>query len=390
MVDVKSNRVDSIDILKGVVMILMALDHTRDYFHAYSFYFDPTDPNNTTVPIYLTRWITHFCAPAFAFLAGMSGFFVGRRKSKKELSIFLIKRGLWLVFIELTIVNFAWFFDVEFVNPSLMVIWSLGISMIFLSVLIYMPRRALLIFSIAMIAGHNLLDSVHFDNSILWSIIHEFGFFQLFGKYNLMIGYPLIPWIGVMSLGYYFGQFYDVGYGQHQRTKLFHRLGVFSLISFVIIRGINVYGDLFPWELYGTVTQTAMSFLNPTKYPPSLSYLLMTLGGTFLFLAHSENWKGKFMSFLKTFGRVPFFYYIVHLFFIHFIALAAAELTGFGWESMILYDWVTAVPELKGFGFNLVTTYLIWVVIILMLYPICIWFDSYKQSHKNIWWLSYL
>lgn len=390
MVGSKSNRVESIDILKGLVMILMALDHTRDYFHAYSFVHDPTDPLNTTIPIYFTRWITHFCAPAFAFLAGLSAFFIGRRKSKKELRIFLIKRGLWLVFIELTIVNFAWFFDVRFLNPSLMVIWSLGISMILLSILIYIPRKTLLAFSILMIAGHNLLDTVHFENSVLWSIIHEFGFFTIFGDYNLMVGYPLIPWIGVMSLGFTFGTYYDVGYSQYQRVRLFNRFGIISILLFFFIRGANVYGDLIAWSSYGSFTQTAMSFLNPTKYPPSLSYLLMTLAGTFLFLAQSENWKGKAFDVIKTFGRVPFFYYIIHLYFIHTLALVAAQLTGFGWKSMILHQWVTDTPALEGYGFNLITTYLVWVALIVILYPICFRFDAFKQSHKHIWWLSYL
>jgi len=389
MGETKLGRVESIDILKGIVMILMALDHTRDYFLAHSFQFDPTDPINTTIPIYLTRWITHFCAPAFAFLAGISAFFIGRKKSKKELSVFLIKRGLWLVFIEITIVNFAWFFDIEFRNPSLMVIWSLGISMIFLSVLIYIPHKTLLVLSIGMIAGHNLLDSVHFEGSILWAVIHEFQFFEV-GPFNLMIGYPLIPWIGVMSLGYNFGTFYDVGYGQHQRVQTFKRLGALSLILFLIIRGVNIYGDLIPWTSYGNISQSAMSFFNPTKYPPSLSYLLMTLGGTLLFLAYSENWKGKFMDAIKTFGRVPFFYYIIHLFFIHGAALVAAQLTGFGWKSMILYEWVTEVPELSGYGFSLFTTYIVWVTIIVILYPICLKFDRIKQKNKHIWWLSYL
>ncbi|WP_395050377.1 DUF1624 domain-containing protein [Flavobacterium sp.] len=390
MTSITKNRIESIDLLKGLVMVIMALDHTRDYFHYSAYFFDPTDPTQSTLPIFFTRFITHFCAPAFSFLAGLSAFMVGRRKSKTELSSFLVKRGLWLVFIEMTIVNFSWYFDVQFRSPGLLVIWSLGISMIALAGLIHLPQKFILLFSCLLIFGHNLLDTVHYDGNVLWAILHEFSFFKLSGDANFLVGYPIIPWIAVMSLGFYFGSFYDKSYDSVKRKKLFNLLGISAIILFVIIRFINRYGDPIPWKYYGPLTKDLISFLNPSKYPPSLLYLLMTLGGTFLFLANAEKLKGKLVDFFSTFGRVPFFYYIIHIYVIHLVAMLFAELSGFGWEIMILPAWVSEVPGLKGYGFSLWVVYAVWIGIILFLYPFCKKFDIYKQSHKEKWWLSYL
>ncbi|TDD98032.1 DUF1624 domain-containing protein [Flavobacterium cellulosilyticum] len=383
-------RILSIDLLKGLVMVIMALDHTRDYFHYSAFYFDPTDPTKSTLPIFFTRFITHFCAPAFSFLAGLSACLVGRRKSKSELSSFLVKRGLWLVFIELTIVNFAWYFDLSFRNPSLIVIWSLGISMIVLAALIHLPKKIILVFSILVIFGHNLLDTTHFTGNVLWAILHEYAIFNISETHHLNVYYPIIPWIAVMSLGYYFGSFYDKSYDILKRKKVFNRIGISALLLFVFIRFINRYGDPIPWKDYGTISKDLISFLNPSKYPPSLLYLLMTLSGTILFLANSEKLKGKVVDFFSTFGRVPFFYYIIHIYVIHLFALLFAQLTGFGWKIMILPTWVSEVTALKGYGFPLSVVYAVWIGIILLLYPICKKFDNYKQSHKEKWWLSYL
>ena len=386
----KSTRVQSIDILKGLVMVIMALDHTRDYFHYESFLFSPEDPTQSNLPIFFTRWITHFCAPAFSLLAGMSAYMVSKRKTKKELSRFLIKRGLWLVFIELTIVNFAWYFDISFSSPGLFVIWALGISMIALAGIIYLPRNYILIFSCVLIFGHNLLDSVHYDGSILWAILHEYNSFDLGNGYDFEPAYPLIPWVAVMSLGYYFGAFYNRSFDANKRKRLFNILGISSVALFIILRFTNIYGNLTPWTKYDTISKDLISFFNPAKYPPSLTYLLMTLGVTFIFLANTEKLKGRLVEFFKTFGRVPFFYYILHIYLIHVLALCYAELSGFGWEVMILKNWMTETPALKGYGLNLGLVYLVWISIIILLYPICKKFDRYKQKNKNIWWLSYL
>jgi uncharacterized membrane protein len=383
-------RIESIDLLKGLVMVIMALDHIRDYFHYSAFYFDPTDPEQSTLPIFLTRFITHFCAPTFCFLAGTSAFMVGRRKSVPELSGFLFKRGLWLVFIEMTIVNFAWFFDVHFRSPGLLTIWSLGVGMIVLSALVHLPRKFILAFSLLLIVGHNLLDTVHFKDNVLWAILHEFTIFKLANGGQFVVGYPIIPWIAVMVLGYYFGAYYDTAHDSSKRKKLFNTIGISALVAFIILRFSNIYGDSRLYKEYGTLAKDLISFLNPSKYPPSLDYLLMTLGVAFLFLANSEKLKGKVVDFFSTFGRVPFFYYILHLYLIHLLALLFAELSGFGWRIMILQDWVTETPSLKGYGFPLWVVYCVWIGVILLLYPICKRFDRYKQSHKEKWWLSYL
>ena len=390
MTTTTQKRIQSIDLLKGLVMVVMALDHTRDYFHFSAFYFDPTDPAHATLPIFFTRFITHFCAPAFSFLAGMSAFMIGKRKSKAALASFLFKRGLWLVFIELTIVNFAWYFDVQFRNPGLLTIWALGISMLFLSALIYLPQKVILWFSIILIAGHNLLDTVHFKGNEFWSILHEFGMFPISKDYQFIVAYPIIPWIAVMSLGYYFGGFYNTDFSHEKRRKLLNTLGFSALALFIVLRLTNFYGDSNLFRNYNTLSQDLISFFNPSKYPPSLLYLLMTLGFTLVFLANAENLKGKAVNFFCTFGRVPFFYYIIHLYVIHLAAMGYAQLAGFGWDKVILEGWITELPRMKGYGVSLIWVYLIWASIILVLYPICKWFDNYKTNHKEKWWLSYL
>ena len=390
MTSLTKPRIESIDLLKGIVIVIMAIDHVRDYFHYSSYFFDPTDPTLTTIPLFFTRFITNFCAPAFSFLAGLSAFIVGKRKTPSELSSFLLKRGFWLVFVELVIMNFGWCFDISFRTVGFQVIWILGISMIFLAGLIHFPKKAVLIFSCVLIFGHNLLDNIHFDNSILWAFLHERKAFLTTPNHVFRVGYSIIPWVAVMSLGYCVGPLYDKTFEPLKRRKLFNIIGISSIVFFVILRVINVYGNLLPWEAYGHLKQSIFSFLNLTKYPPSLSFLLVTLGGAFLFLANSEKLKGRLVNFFCVFGRVPFFFYVIHIYLIHLLALITAEFTDFGWEKMILPALPFRVEALKGFGFNLVTVYLIWIFVIVLLYPLCKKFDIYKQNNKDKWWLSYL
>jgi len=383
-------RIESIDLLKGLVMVIMALDHTRDYFHSSAFLFDPTDPTQTSLFLFFTRWITHFCAPAFSFLAGVSAFMAGRRKTTGQLSGFLFKRGVWLVLIDLTIVNFAWYFDIHFHTLDFFVIGALGVSMMVLAGLIYLPRKYILLFSLVLIFGHDLLDHIHYPGNILWSMLHDFSIFKLSDTLQLYVGYPLIPWIAVMSLGYYFGSLYDPSVDPITRKRLFNRIGIAALVTFMVVRWINVYGDPIGWKSYDTISKTLISFLNPNKYPPSLTYLLMTLGVVFLFLANSEKLRGRVVRFFSVFGRVPFFYYVIHLYLIHLTALVFAQLSGFGWQKLILPGWISEQPGLKGYGFDLWVVYLVWIGVIVSLYPVCKKFDTYKMNHKEKWWLSYL
>lgn len=390
MATIAKPRIDSLDLLKGLVMVIMALDHVRDYFHYSAHFFNPTDPTQTTLPIFFTRFITHFCAPAFSFLAGLSAFMIGKRKSPAELSVFLLKRGLWLIFIELTIVSFAWYFDPEFRRTGLLVIWVLGVSMIVLAGLIHLPKKAILLFSMIIIFGHNLLDSVDIKDNILWSLLHQRGLLWTDGTHSILVGYPIIPWIAVMSLGYCFASLYDNSFDAFKRKRILNGLGLGSILLFFLLIAIHSYGDPVKWTNYGYTVKTVMSIFNVSKYPPSLLYLLVTLGGAFIFLANTEKLKGKVVDFFCVFGRVPFFYYIIHLYLIHVLALLAAVLTGFGWQAMILSKHITKTEALKGYGFNLITVYLVWILVIALLYPLCKKFDAYKQAHKEKWWLSYL
>ncbi len=383
-------RIESIDLLKGLVMVIMTLDHVRDYFHYPAFFFNPEDPEHTTWPIFFTRFITNFCAPAFSFLAGLSAFMIGKRKAPNELSAFLFKRGLWLVFIEIVIINFGWKFDIHFRSIGLQTIWQLGVSMMVLAALIHLPQKIILLFSCVIILGHNLLDTIHFDGSMLWAMLHERKPFEIAEGHTINFAYSLLPWIAVMPLGYCFGLLYDSSYDAIKRRKFLNGLGIGALVLFIILSAINKYGDLKGWINYGDTSKTLMSILDIDKYPPSLLYLLVTLGATFLFLANAEKLKGKLVDFFCVFGRVPFFYYILHIYLIHFIALFAAEFAGFGWQAMILPKFVSRVEALKGYGFNLITVYIIWMGVILLLYPLCKKFDRYKQAHKEKWWLSYL
>ncbi|TLV02926.1 DUF1624 domain-containing protein [Dyadobacter luticola] len=387
MPNLTPSRIQSIDLLKGFVMVLMALDHTRDYFFQAGSFFEVSNPAQAAVPVFITRIITHVCAPTFSFLAGVSAYMSGKKKSKAELAEFLVKRGLWLILMELTIITFAWYLNVAFNSIDLAVIWVLGASMVFLAGFIFLPPNVILIISVVLIAGHNLLDNIHLNN-VWWAMLHEVYATKIFGGHTTFsIIYPIIPWIGVMSLGYYVGRFYDNSILPAQRRKWFNRIGFSSFALFIIIRWLNVYGDPVPWVHMPTTGRTLMSFLNVTKYPPSLCYLLFTLTFTFLFLANSEKWRGRLVDFFSVFGRVPFFYYILHLYLIRIASGVAGWLTGHGWDLLVQKDFEI---DLHGFGFSLPAVYLIWMCIIVALYPVCKRFDRYKQSHREQWWLSYL
>lgn len=384
----------SIDLLRGTVMIIMALDHVRDYFHAAAFHYDPTDLSQTNVALFFTRWITHFCAPVFMFLSGTSAYLVGRRKNKNELSLFLLKRGLWLVVLEMVIMNFGWNFDIHFNIIQFIVIWALGVSMIALAALIHLPINAILVLGLVMVGGHNLLDHIVVEGNsptaFLWALIHQQGFFTWSDK-MVIVGYPLVPWIGVMALGYCLGSLFTREVDAAKRKLLLARLGWALIILFIVLRISNVYGDPSPWEKQTTPLFTFLSFLNTTKYPPSLLYLLMTIGPSLLFLAYTEKVSNHAANVVSIYGRVPLFYYVIHVYLLHLLAMVAIELVpGFDWSNMVLTQPIWFAENLKGYGFSLVIVYLVWMVVVVGLYPLCKWYDRYKQSHKEKWWLSYL
>jgi uncharacterized membrane protein len=399
-------RIDSIDLLRGIVMVIMMLDHTRDFVHNAVYQFDPTDPTRTNVALFFTRWITHFCAPVFVFLAGTGTYLQFLRgKSKSELSKFLVTRGLWLIVLEVTLVKFGVVFniDIRFVG-FLQVIWVIGISMILLAALIHLPLKVVTAFGLLMIVFHNVLDGFRVQSwggpespvpSIgqkLWMVLHQpWEGFPIFGFPSpvVFVVYPLVPWIGVMAVGYAFGALYQLD--AQRRRRLLLKIGSVTTALFIIMRAIDVYGDPNQWSPQKNIIYTAFSFLNTTKYPPSLLFLLMTLGPAIASLAlfESASLRGRIANFFITFGRVPLFFYLLQWYTAHIISillhLAFGKPTDWLFKSPI--DFTTPTPQ--GTGFNLAIVYLAWIIGVLLLYPLCKWFAGVKQRRKN-WWLSYL
>ncbi len=387
------NRIVSLDILKGLVMIIMTLDHVRDYFHYDAFFYDPEDLMQTNPVLFMTRFITHFCAPVFVALAGTSAYLVGRKMGKKELSIWLLKRGFWLILLELTLVKFAWTFNPDYHTIGLLVIWALGAGMISLAVFIQLPKKVSIAISLLMIFGHNALDGFQPEGngilSFLWKLLHVQGPVT-FGEFTLRITYPVIPWLGLMVLGYYFGELYRPEFDKQRRLKILLYSGISCVLLFIVLRIGNLYGDPSPWVKQSSPIYSFLSFINVTKYPPSLLYLLITIGPSLIFLYLFERFDFSWLKPVITIGRVPMFWYILHLYVIHIVATIAAVLTGFAFSDMVLTGFISSEPQLKGYGFSLWAVYLFWVGICLFLYPISKWYDGYKRANRDKWWLSYL
>lgn len=394
MGQIKSTRIESIDVLRGLAMVIMALDHVRDYFHYGSFFNNPTNLDTTNSILFFTRFITHNCAPAFVFLAGTSAFLYGSKKSKPELSKFLLTRGIWLVFLEIVVNSFIWTFDTTYSMLILQVIWAIGLSMITLSFLIYLPKKGLLIIGFILVTGHNLLDSIVVQGnsfkSVIWYILHQRTQIILDGNQIVSIVYPIIPWIGLLALGYCFGTLYKRDFDPKLRKKWLVGLGSGAIILFYIVRGINDYGDPIPWSIQKNTTFTIMSFFNVTKYPPSLVYFLITIGPAMLFLYVIEPVKNKVTDFFLVFGRVPLFYYFLHMIVIHSFAIFGIMIFGGNWRDMILTSEVFINKSLSDYGYSLFVVYLVWIAVVLLLYPLSKKYMLYKARNKDKWWLSYL
>jgi len=390
----KSTRIESIDLLRGVVMVIMALDHTRDYFHYGSFFIDPTNLETTTPFLFFTRFITHFCAPVFVFLTGTSAMLYGSKKTNSELFKFLFTRGIWLIFLEIFVNNLIWTFDITYSFPILQVIWAIGFSMVCLSFLIFLPKKIILIIGLTLVTAHNLLDGIVMQGtgfkSIVWYLLHQQQILPVkpFGLFGFM--YPVIPWVGLMALGYCFGTMYKKDFDTALRKKWLLIIGFGSIVLFFILRGINIYGDLVPWTIQKNTTYTILSFFNTTKYPPSLIFLLMTIGPSMLFLYFTENFKNMLSDFFVVFGRVPLFFYFLHVFVIHIFAIIGILIFGGNWKNMILSADVFANAKLINYGYSLLTVYVVWLILILLLYPLCKKYMIYKANNRDKWWLSYL
>jgi uncharacterized membrane protein len=383
----KRIRLESVDVVRGVIMILMALDHTRDFFTPPGM--SPTDLSSTTIPLFFTRWITHFCAPVFFLLTGTGAYLSLRRKSKRELSRFLFTRGLWLIFLELVLFRcFVLQFNFDYHITLVDVLWALGWAMIVLSGLVYLPAPAVTAFGVVMIVSHNLFDSVQSSNPI-WSILHSPNFLFSSPQHSLFVAYPLIPWIGVTAAGYGLGQIYSRT--SDRRKTFLLRLGIGLTAAFLVLRGINIYGDPLRWAPQKSAAFTVLSFLNTLKYPPSLLFLLMTLGPVMIFLWAVDAGTPRFLRPALIIGKVPMFYYLLHFLLIHLLAVVVcyARYREVHWmfESPGIGQFPFTPPP--GWGFSLPIIYLLWVSVVVVVYPLCRCFAAVKQ-HRSDFWLSYL
>jgi len=389
-------RVQSIDFLRGFVMIIMALDHVRAYFHFDTFLFSPTDLQQTTPALFSTRLITHLCAPTFIFLAGTSVYFIGQRKTLKDTSKFLLTRGLWLVILQVTLIQFGWNFDPAFHYTSSNIISTIGFCMILLACVIHLPFKIILLLGIVIVAGHNTLDNISFESGstkeVIWSFLHQRNLYVLGNNYSFRFLYPLIPWIGVMALGYCLGRLYDKSYAVENKKQVLLQLGLLSLTTFLLLRLFNTYGDPTPWTIQRELSVTVLSFFNVEKYPPSLDFLCLTLGVALVLLGILEEKELDGWRSVTLFGKVALFYYVIHIYAIHLLALATVSLMGYPWQTMIFIGHHgQAHPLIKGsYGFSLGITYLIWISIVCILYPLCVYWNSLKIKNKSKWWVSYV
>jgi uncharacterized membrane protein len=387
--DRRSYRMSSLDLLRGLVIVVMALDHVRDYFML-SAVQDPTADPNVSPLLFATRWITHFCAPTFVFLAGTSAGLMARRRNPRELASFLLTRGLWLIALEVLVISTAASFSPTGVDGfggrtyvNLQVIWVIGASMVILAGAQFLGRRACLAIGAAILLGHNLLDAIwpatmsSASTAPVWAALHSRQFYDV-GPFAIFFNYPLLPWTGVMFLGYGAAGLFELPAQQRDRWLL--RIGVSLVIAFILIRALNVYGDPKPWD-----ATSIMSFLATTKYPPSLLYVLMTLGPAAILCAFADRFRGPIKDALVTLGRAPLAFYIAHVYLIHTVAILVGIAQGFAAQ-----QFLTAYRFFpKGYGVNLLGVYLIWIAVVAILYPFCRWVAAVKARRQD-WWLSYV
>jgi uncharacterized membrane protein len=372
-------RNEAIDWLRGAAMVLMALDHTRALLGS------AVELDTAAPALFFTRWVTHFCAPVFVLLAGTAACLHGRRlASTRALSRYLLTRGLWLVLLEITVVRFAWIVEIGPQHLFLQVIWAIGASMIVLAGLVWLPQWAIAAFALILIGGHNLFDAVHAEQlgsaRWLWVLLHEPGALEPFTAARWLVIYPLVPWIAVIAAGYALGPWALLP--RVERRARFARLGAALIVGFIFLRAGNLYGDPQPWTTEHGLLRAVLGFLNCAKYPPSLLFLAMTLGPAFCALAWMDRPLGPWAERVSLYGRVPLFYYVLHLYLIHTVAIALAwhELGG----DAVMQRFPNGAPV-----YSLPAVYAFWVTFVLVLYPACRWFAGVKRrSHAR--WMSYL
>jgi len=392
-------RVGSIDLLRGTVMVVMALDHARDFFSDTAFKFDPADLTQTTPALFFTRWVTHFCAPVFVFLAGTSAhLWQSRGRTKAELSRFLLTRGLFLVILDPTFIRFSWFWDANWRFTFGQVIWAIGWSMIVLAGLIHLPRWFVGVFAVGMIAAHNLLDgySPPKDTAwgMAWRVLHVRNLIEPWEGFRFWVMYPLIPWVGVLAAGYALGPMLApqngatrgdlTSFAGQSNSRRMLAVGILLCVAFVVLRWTNVYGDPRPWEPQKNALFSLFSFLNCEKYPPSLLFLLMTLGPAIAALVAFDRPLGPIGRWFAVFGRVPMFYYLIHAPIIHLLS-GLAIFPRYGVNSFV-FDPMNPPAD---YGFSLPVVYAVWIGVVIGLYFPCRWYAGLKQRRRD-WWLSYL
>lgn len=388
----KNTRIGSIDLVRGIIMVVMALDHVRDLLHKGAGQRNPLDLATTTPVLFFTRWITHFCAPGFVFLAGISACLYGFRKGSNHLRSFLISRGLWLILIDIVIMTLILTCNPNYNMIIFSVLWAIGISMILLGLLYRLPWKALLITGLIIVFGHNLLDPINPLQSsatgIIWDFIHATpSVIPLSKTHVVLMAYSFLPWTGVMMLGFVTGKLFEPSFAAAKRRRILWFSGLGAILIFIGLRLLNIYGDPLPWSVQKNGLFSLMSFLNTNKYPPSLLFLCMTLGPVSILLALFEHSRSRLAGFFITYGKVPFFYYIIHFFLIRIISLFTFFLSGFGIKD------ISTAPfyfHPATFGINLTHVYAVWVGVVLLMFPLCKWYGNYKRRHKNKWWLSYL
>jgi uncharacterized membrane protein len=387
-----SKRINSIDITRGFVMVIMALDHVRDFMHTTSMTQSPTNLQTTTTLLFMTRWITHLCAPTFVFLSGVSAFISFRRKKNlSESRSFLRKRGILLVILEFTFVNFALWFDIHFRFMIMEVISAIGLSFIVLSLLLKLSSRTIGIIGLLIIFSHNLLQGISIPSNpiavFFSSLLFRPFMIQVSQGFSIFTAYPLVPWLGIMLVGFACGEFFELH--AEKRSMIFLISGLVTLALFTVIRFINIYGDPSLWSKQKSVLFTVLSFINTTKYPPSLLFILLFLGITLLVLFVSEKVSNRFTEILMVYGRVPLFYFVIHLFIIHSLMFVMLFIQGFRSNDLLFGAFNNGRPKTGG-GVELPVIYLIWISVVVLLYPVCKWYGKYKSEHRDRNFLSYL
>lgn len=373
-------------------MIIMALDHVRDLLHTTSLSQSPLDLSTTTPALFFTRWITHLCAPTFVFLSGASAFLSYQNKNNYTRSrSFLFKRGLWLIFLELTLINFVLWFDVHFRIMWIQVIAAIGFGFILLSLLLKINAKWLAIIALIIIGGHDWITTSPASKDAIIdsvvSVLFKQKLFQITPNFIFLVAYPLIPWFGIMLLGFSCGKMFTQN--DAQRKKFVLTASVISFAVFFVLRFINSYGDPSHWQTQKNFTFTVMSFLNVSKYPPSLIYTSLFLGITFLLLYFFDDVKNRFTQIVSVYGKVPMFYYILHLFMVRIALFIMVFAQGFRWKDLSFAPFQFGRPQ-SGSGISLAMVYVVWLLIVAVLYPVCKWYVNYKFNNRDKWWLSYL